>query len=438
MTSPLKVLIIGGGVAGPALAHWLSRIGGADITLIERARHVRDSGQQVDLRAQGVPLMRKMGIEAAVRAVTVHESGMQLIDRQGQTKAFFPAAPSGSGRQSFTSEFEIMRGDLVRILYRLTENSRNVRHLFGTSIDSFTQDDDSEPNGKVHVRFQDGRTEDYDLVVGADGTGSKTRKIMLGPDAPDPRHHLGGYIGYFSVVSKPGDSDRATFCLLPGPRVGRLVGTRKDHPDLTRVYMLMRGSDAALDAAHKSGNLGELKKAWADMYQDGGWECDRFMEALRHAPEADDLYCTPFEEVRLPQGSWSKGRVVLLGDSAHSQTAGGFGCTWGLVGAYVLAGELASLYAKDQSSPSAAVQAAAKAYEGKFRPIATSMHEGTRRWDSLLFPKSSFGIAVIHAFAGVAAYFQLGQAASMNSQMSNWALPEYPELEGKSEDQEGL
>jgi 2-polyprenyl-6-methoxyphenol hydroxylase-like FAD-dependent oxidoreductase len=60
--APLKVLIIGGGIAGPALVYWLSRIS-ANITLIERSPSIRASGQQVDLRAQGVPMMKKMGIE---------------------------------------------------------------------------------------------------------------------------------------------------------------------------------------------------------------------------------------------------------------------------------------------------------------------------------------------------------------------------------------
>jgi len=204
------------------------------------------------------------------------------------------------------SEYEIMRGDLVGILYGLTEKLQNVKHMFNTTINSFTQDEESNPNGKVHVSFQDGRKEDFDLVVGADGTGSKTRRVMLGPDAPDPRHPLGGYIGYFSIPSKPGASDRGTFYILPGPRVSRVIGTRKD---LTRVYMMTYGKDAALDAAHKSGNLAELKKAWGDLYQDGGWECDRFMEVLRYAPEADDLYCTPFEEVRLSRDLGRRGEL---------------------------------------------------------------------------------------------------------------------------------
>ncbi|KAI5859291.1 hypothetical protein GGS23DRAFT_586453 [Durotheca rogersii] len=427
---PLKVLIIGGGVAGPTLAYWLSRIG-ANITLIERSPNMRATGQQVDLRAHGVPMMQKMGIEAAVRAASVPEAGTQLVDVRGRVKAFFPAERSGTGMQSFTSEYEIMRGDLVRILYGLTETRRNVRHLFGATVDAFTQDDERDPDGKVHVRFADGRSEDYDLVVGADGAASKTRKMMLGPGAPDPRFRRGSYIGYFSVPAAPGDSDRGTFCHLPGRDVSRVVGTRKDRADLTRVYMIMRGKYPPLDAAYQSGALAELKKAWGDLYQDGGWECRRFTEALRHAPEADDLYCTPFEEVRLPQGGWSRGRVVLLGDSAYCQTAGGFGCTWSLVGAYVLAGEIATLRARAGVSRSEAVIQGAKNYEERFRPLATAGHGGAQIFDYLFLPRSPLGIGLLHACASAAAYFRLDRKASMETRVASLKLPDYPELEGE-------
>ncbi|TAQ88163.1 hypothetical protein B7494_g3526 [Chlorociboria aeruginascens] len=423
--APLKVLIIGGGIAGPALAHWLSRTG-AHITLIERSSQMRVSGQQLDVRGQGVPTMKKMGIEPAVRAASIHEPGMQLIDVDGRTKAFFPAPQNVKAKQSFTTEYEIMRGDLIQILYGLTKERKNVRHLFNDTIESFTQDEESNPNGKVHVSFQDGHKEDFDLVVGADGAGSRTRKMMLGPDAADPRQQLGGYIGFFSVPSTPEDSFRWTFCHLPGSRI---IGTRKDRPDLTRIYMLTHGKDAGLDAAHKSGDLAELKKAWGNLYQGGGWQCDRFMEALRHAPEADDLYCSPFEEVRLPKESWSKGRVVLVGDAAYGQTAQGFGTTWGLVGSYVLAGEIATLYGKDGSSPTAAVVQGAKNYAEKFHPVATAMHGSGDWFRFLFFPRSSFGISCLHFIAKVAAYFQLG--AGFDDKPLKWQLPDYPALEGE-------
>lgn len=111
----LKVLIVGGGIAGPSLAYWLSRLN-TEVTLIERFPKMRAYGQQVDLRGQGVPMMKKMGIEAAIRAVTIREPGMQLVDQSGKEMAYFPSIATDSTQQSFSSEFEIMRGDLVKIL----------------------------------------------------------------------------------------------------------------------------------------------------------------------------------------------------------------------------------------------------------------------------------------------------------------------------------
>ena len=90
---------------------------------------------------------------------------MQFIDTRGRTRAYFPAVESGSGRQSMSSEFEIMRGDLVRILHGLTKDHPRVRRLFNTTVEAFTQDDAADPAGRVHVRFGNGRREAFDLVV---------------------------------------------------------------------------------------------------------------------------------------------------------------------------------------------------------------------------------------------------------------------------------
>jgi 2-polyprenyl-6-methoxyphenol hydroxylase-like FAD-dependent oxidoreductase len=190
--------------------------------------------------------------------------------------------------------------------------------------------------------------------------------------------------------------------------------------------MQLRGQNEALAAAHKSGNLAELKTAWASVFNGGEWECNRFMNALKNAPEADDLYSTPCEEVRLPQGSWSKGRVVAIGDAAHAHTANGFGTTWGMVGSYILAGEIATLY---KQNPTTAVVQAVKKYEGLFRPIATAQHgeQGMFR-EALFMPKSAFGIWVLHSVARAAAYFKLEQGMGMSSKTANWRVPEYPAL----------
>ncbi|KAI0475590.1 hypothetical protein GGR56DRAFT_695344 [Xylariaceae sp. FL0804] len=510
-TPPLNVLIVGCGIAGPALAYWLSRIDNARVTIIERSPHLRTTGQQVDLRAQGVPMMRKMGIEAAVRQVMVKEPGSRIVDRHGRVQASFRALGKGTGSQGPTSDFEIMRGDLVRILAGLTQEKENVRYLFNTTVDSFTQDDESDPNGKVHVTFHNGQREAFDMVVAADGSNSRTRALMLGPDAPDPRRRNASYIGFFSVPGRGAESDDsdsswATFCVLPGhASMGRMVLTRRDVPDLLRVNVILRGRDAALTEALKAraermrrvadgGGFEEmaaadadtaapLKKAVADLLRGGGWQCERFVDALEHAPEADDFYFTPEQEVVLPPGSWSRGRVVLLGDAAWGQGANGLGVQWGLLGAYTLAGEVAgrlvssSPNSKTSSksnsslnsspslplSPSAAVVQGAAAYEAAFRPTASSgQSSGGRHHDNhnnnknnkdggggghdaeeeeeekpwsfedLFFPRTRFGVAVFHWLAWALSVVRFDVLVGWFVRGSE-EVPDYPVLDGFGE-----
>ncbi|KAL8357179.1 hypothetical protein RB598_002150 [Gaeumannomyces tritici] len=402
---PVKALVVGGGIAGPAFAHWLSRTG-ALVTVIERSSAMRTSGQQIDLRGQGVEVVKRMGILPAVRARRVREPGTQFVDVSGRVWASFPAVETGTGMQGVTSEYEIMRGTLVDILYGLTRDKPNVKHLFDTTVDSFTQDEKDAAAGKVHVRFGDGKEEDFDLVVGADGTGSHTRRMMLGPEAPDPRHRKAGYIAFFSAPAEQGDPPEFTGCMLPG-RLPRMIGTRKDVPELTRVYMIMDDTDPAVEAAYLSGDRAAIKAALADLYEEGShWQCPRLMAALRNAPEADDLYCTPFEDVRLPPGGWSRGRVVLLGDAAHAETANGYGTSYALIGAYLLAGELARALGTPGLAAGEAVAQAAREYEEKWRPVATAT-QGDKPWFGRLAHPRMVGLT----------------AAS-----GKWKLPEYPEL----------
>ncbi|XMA13557.1 hypothetical protein WAI453_006348 [Rhynchosporium graminicola] len=420
----LKVLIVGGGVAGPSLAYWLSRLK-ADITIIERFPTIRAYGQQVDIRGQGVPIMKKMGIEAAIRAVVVHEPGTQLVDGKGKTTAFFPTTTTNTSQQSFSSEFEIMRGDLINTLYDLTKNKTNVHHIFDTSIKHFTQDKYDIPGGNFHVDFSDGRKEDFDLVIGADGTGSQVRKIMLGPDAKDPRYSLNAHIGFFTTPSAPGDSKNWTICPLPGRRA---IMSRQDNPDLLRVYMMIYGKQPVLEAAYKSGNIGYLQNTWAELFDGYGWEAKRFVDGLKNSSLSDDLYATRMEEIRLPPGDWCRGRVILIGDAAHSQSINGQGVTLGMVGAYILAGEIAKLATKEGSALGEAVERGGKNYEERFRPMVAQTR-GSSYVLGLFFPRTNFGIGVIHKIAGWAATrgYGLSGGTGVDGRVT-WTVPEYQEL----------
>ncbi|KAI1398902.1 putative monooxygenase [Hypoxylon fuscum] len=383
--APPKVLIAGAGIGGPALALWLARMG-YDITVVERNSALRATGQQIDLRGQGIVIMRLMGIEDAVRAALCHEPGMRVIDHRGKTQAFFPVNTSGKGSQGATSEFEIMRGDLVNILYDATKDLEGVKYIFDCHIEDFTQDQGS-PGGKVHVTFSDGRQDDYDLLVGADGVGSATRRIMLGPSFPDPRHDLHGHFAFFTAPTREGDSKDWTVCLVPG---GKMVMTRKDKPENIRVYFIKFGNCEALD---KAKTLAEQKAAVVEMFQGTeGAQVDRFIQDLKESPLTDDLYSAHMHQVRLPEGFWSRGRVVLLGDAAY-YPMGGVGTTAALIGAYVFAGELSKqLKQNGQPLETSDIEGAAKEYERTVRPFIQSQ----LKTPDFPIPRSRFGIRILH------------------------------------------
>lgn len=110
--------------------------------------------------------MKQMGIEEAFRAKMVKEQGLQVVDRKGRRRAWFPKNEDGKGmeEQSFTSEFEIMRGDFCEVLVGAVEKIGGTKYVFGGEVVGFEDKGDG-----VEVRFKDGSSEGFDFVVGADG-----------------------------------------------------------------------------------------------------------------------------------------------------------------------------------------------------------------------------------------------------------------------------
>ena len=79
----MKVLISGGGIAGNALAFWLSKLG-HDITVVECFPSLRTTGLQIDLRGHGIEVMKRMGLEQAFRSKLAPEQGLQVVDKSGR------------------------------------------------------------------------------------------------------------------------------------------------------------------------------------------------------------------------------------------------------------------------------------------------------------------------------------------------------------------
>lgn len=178
MTQPqLRVLIVGASIAAPTAAYWFAKAG-AKVTVIERFPHLRTNGQNVDIRTAGVSVMRKMqGREKAVRAKTIPMEGISLIRDDGRSYGTIRAT-GNPDQQSLVSEYEILRGDLARFIFDMT-NHENVNYVFGEQVVSIQQHE--QEYGPVTVEFMNGLpTSQYDLVVACDGSASRTRAIGLG------------------------------------------------------------------------------------------------------------------------------------------------------------------------------------------------------------------------------------------------------------------
>jgi 2-polyprenyl-6-methoxyphenol hydroxylase-like FAD-dependent oxidoreductase len=118
--SKLNVLIVGAGIGGPALAFWLSRAGMRSV-VVERAPALRANGQTVDIRGAGFEVVRRMGLDNIIRSRTTREQGLAFVDASNRKRAEFPV-DLVSGGQSIIADIEILRGELVKILYESTYN----------------------------------------------------------------------------------------------------------------------------------------------------------------------------------------------------------------------------------------------------------------------------------------------------------------------------
>lgn len=410
----LKVLISGAGIAGNALAFWLS-YQQHDVTVVERYPDLRSTGLQIDIRGHGIEVLKRMGLEKAFRTASVKEEGLEFVDNTGKVVAYFPANKTGQGLQSFTTDYEIMRGDLVRLLYDRAKD--RVRYVFGTTVESFEQMD-----GSVEVRLSNGQKDRYDLLIGADGQWSRTRKQMLGPQAEDPVHFLGVYAGYFTVPRpiKNGEIYNGTAYIAPGKR---LLFIRRHKPDRVQVY-LVGLTDSERVMAARQGGVEEEKAILSELFHSAGW---RSKELVKELQESVDFYCEHMGVVRLD--SWSNGRVGLLGDAAYCPTATtGMGTTSSLVGAYVLAGEIQNHFRRFGTSKET-VPGALHTYEERFRPFMKSVQDGIEKdktyWHKM--PSGSFLLACLNLFLSFAAFFRLDVLAKhiMREDTGSWKLPDY-------------
>ena len=362
-----KILISGASIAGPTLAFWLNRFG-FEVTIVERAMFLRLGGQNVDIKGAAQKIAQWMGIEEEIRAADTGELGVRFVDENDVIKAALPKGESNFG----TSELEILRGDLVKILYKHTKD--NVEYLFGNQITALNEKDDC-----VSVTFQNGEIRDFDLVICADGIRSRTRQLIFG-DEPFVKP-VGLYVSYFTIPRGPSDSRWARWYNATNARV---IFMRPDNEGTTRASFSFMSEPMGYEKL----SLDEQKQLLRDKFSDAGWEAKRVLAAME---ENSDLYFDAISQVIAPR--WSKGRCAMTGDAAFCPSPlTGMGVSLSVVGAYILAGEL---------SRHANYADAFAAYDKAFRPYVTKIQKLPPGVPWLAHPKTKMGIFFLNTILNV-------------------------------------
>lgn len=360
----MEIAINGAGIAGPALAFWLDRLGHR-VTLVEAAPSLRTGGYVIDFWGVGYEVARRMGLEQRIRGAGYPVEAIRLVDRDGRAAASLDTAAfarATGGR--FTS---LARGDLAAILFEAVKD--RVETVLGDGIVALDQDE-----AGIRAAFARMPERRFDLVVGADGLHSAVRRIAFRLER-QVELFLGYGVAAFELAGyRPRDELAYVTYGFPGRQLARFA--LRD--DRTLFMFVFKAEESLVRGAREPA---QQKAVLRGMFGGRGWECDAALAAM---DQGEDFYFDRVSQIRMP--CWSTGRVALIGDAAACVSLlAGEGSGLAMAEAYMLTGEL------DRAGGDH--RAAFAAWEARLRPLLATKQESAKSFASYFAPSTRIGLA---------------------------------------------
>ncbi|MEK8169876.1 hypothetical protein NKH77_08920 [Streptomyces sp. M19] len=277
-----EVLICGASIAGPALAYWLHRSGFA-VTVVEKAsaRAAVATDRHPRHRDRGGPADG----DTAAAAGRAHRLAPLHLPRRRRRESGL-GQPQRRRRQRRGQDLEVRRGDLAALLHASVRD--DVEFLFDNSVDTLDQTEHG-----VDVTFHRGQRRTFDLVVGADGMHSATRKSLFGPEEQFHR-----YLGYcFAIFTMPNTFGLSRELVMWNTREGRCPLRRRGRRGVARLPELPPTGTAARRAPEPRRPTGPGRRD----VRGRGMEVPGLVDAMR---DADDLFFDTAGQIRMPR--WSR------------------------------------------------------------------------------------------------------------------------------------
>ncbi len=315
-----KALIVGGGIAGPVTAMALQRAGIEAVVYEAYGTSAGlDAGAFLTVAVNGLDALRTLEAHEPVLDAGFPTRNIEFYSGTGKRLG---EVPIGGTLPDGTVTHTIKRADLYRALHdEATSRGIPIEH------DRRLVDAETTPDGGVVARFEDGTEAAGDLLVGADGIHSRTRRI-IDPTAPEPRYtglgNIGGFSRNASVDTKPG-----TYVMVWGKRVffGYTVS-----PSGEIWWFANPPSAKEPTRAELAATTGHWKRRLIGLFADDATPAVEIIKATTGELSGTNQYDMP----SVP--TWNKGPMVIVGDAAHATSpASGQGASMAIEDAVVLA-----------------------------------------------------------------------------------------------------